>query len=122
MLLAVGVGGAVGACCRYGLAVALPSPVSTLVTNVAGCLFIGVLMAVITESGSPHRLLRPFVGVGVLGGFTTYSTYILDLYRTPSVLPVVLYGVGTIVAALAAVAVGLVLTRAFLRPRGDGTS
>lgn len=81
---AVALGGVLGAEGRYGLAEALPHrpgewPWATLVTNLAGCLFIGLLMVVLLEVvPRPHPLARPFLGVGILGGFTTFSTFALD--------------------------------------------
>ena len=42
--------------------------------NTSGCLLIGVLMVLIVEARQGHRLVRPFLGVGVLGGYTTFST------------------------------------------------
>jgi CrcB protein len=41
----------------------------------------GALMVTITELTSPHRLVRPFLGVGVLGGYTTFSTYCVNLQQ-----------------------------------------
>ncbi|MPY97225.1 MAG: fluoride efflux transporter CrcB [Actinophytocola sp.] len=122
MLFAVAAGGAIGSLARYGLAVALPTtpgafPWATLLANVVGCLLIGALMASLTEAGRPHRLLRPFFGIGVLGGFTTFSTYVIEVIDAGDPGVAVLYGVGTVVAALVAVVTGLVLTRAVLRPR-----
>lgn len=124
VLLAIGAGGALGSLARYGLSVALPYrpgefPLPTMLANIVGCLLIGVLMAMITEATAPHRLLRPFFGVGVLGGFTTFSTYIVDMIDAGdagSPLTAVSYGLGTVLACLAAVAVGLLATRAVLRP------
>ena len=83
VLGAIAAGGVVGAEARYTLGLALPHavgtwPWSTLLINVSGCLLIGVLMVVITELVKPHRLLRPFLGVGVLGGYTAFSTYAVD--------------------------------------------
>ncbi|WP_042381085.1 FluC/FEX family fluoride channel [Streptacidiphilus melanogenes] len=82
----VAVGGAVGACARYGLGLAWPVapdafPWSTLVINTSGCAVIGVFMVLITEAWTAHRLVRPFFGTGVLGGFTTFSTYAVDVQR-----------------------------------------
>lgn len=83
VLVAVAAGGVLGAEARWGLTEALPHadrawPWATLLTNVAGCLLIGVLMVLVVERGSAHHLVRPFLGVGVLGGFTTFSTFALD--------------------------------------------
>jgi len=54
-------------------------PVDTFVINVLGCFLIGALMVLITEVWSAHRLLRPLLGVGLLGGFTTFYTYTREL-------------------------------------------
>jgi CrcB protein len=86
LLAAIATGGILGAEARYGLGVALPHtdqqfPWSTLVINVTGCLLIGVLMTVLLRMPSPHRLIRPFLGVGVLGGYTTYSGFAVDAQR-----------------------------------------
>ena len=49
------------------------------VINVSGCALIGVLMVLVENVWTGRRLLRPFLGVGVLGGYTTFSTYVLDV-------------------------------------------
>lgn len=86
VLAAIAAGGAAGACTRYLIGQAWPTPAgafpaSTLVINIAGCALIGTLMVLITDVWSGQRLLRPFLGVGVLGGFTTFSTYAVDIQR-----------------------------------------
>jgi CrcB protein len=83
---AVAAGGVLGAEARYGIGTALPHrgtaiPWSTVLVNASGCLLIGALMVLLLELTSPHRLLRPFLGVGVLGGYTTFSTFALDTDR-----------------------------------------
>jgi CrcB protein len=85
-LTAVAAGGVLGAEARYGLTVALPYhggqfPVSTLLINVTGSLLIGLLMAWLEPQRSPHPLLRPFLGVGVLAGYTTYSGFAVDVQQ-----------------------------------------
>ncbi|MGY2061256.1 fluoride efflux transporter FluC, partial [Nocardia gipuzkoensis] len=80
LLATIAIGGSLGALARYGLAELWPTPPegfpwATFTTNVSGCFLIGVLMVLITDIWIAHRLLRPFLGVGVLGGFTTFSTY-----------------------------------------------
>jgi CrcB protein len=86
MLATIAVGGATGAGSRYLIGEGWPTsagafPVSTLAINVLGCALIGVLMVLITEVWSRQRLIRPFLGTGVLGGFTTFSTYTVDTQR-----------------------------------------
>jgi CrcB protein len=120
-LAAVSAGGVVGALARYGVQSALPgSPWVTLAINVSGCLLIGVLMVLILEVWPPHPLLRPFLGTGVLGGYTTFSTYIVDIQHLlagGAVATAVGYLLGTLLAALAAVYAGIALTRRLTRPR-----
>ncbi|QHC28127.1 fluoride efflux transporter CrcB [Streptomyces sp. HF10] len=107
----VAAGGALGACARYGLSLAWTTapdgfPWATFWTNLIGCAVMGVFMVFITEVWAAHRLVRPFFGTGVLGGFTTFSTYTVDIRRLveagrPGIGLV--YLVATPCAALAAV-------------------
>ncbi len=119
LLAAIAVGGELGADARYALERLVSSapgnwPWATWLINVVGSLLIGVLMGVLANMRRPHRLLRPFLGVGVLGGFTTFSTAMAEL---PQLLGAgqpglaVLYLVGTAAAALAATAAGLGVVR-----------
>lgn len=124
VVVVVAVGGALGATARYALTLAWPTPVggfpwATFWTNVIGCAVIGVFMVLITDVWAAHRLVRPFFGTGVLGGFTTFSTYAVDIRRlvdTGHPRTGLAYLAATLVAALAAVwlasvAARLVLTR-----------
>jgi CrcB protein len=113
---AVAVGGALGAAGRYGAGSALGgSAVGTIVVNLSGCLLIGVLTVLVGEVWAGHRLLRPFLGTGVLGGYTTFSGYALDAQRLivdgrPGAA--LAYLLGTVAGALLAVQLGIVLARA----------
>lgn len=115
----VAAGGAVGAVGRYGLALLWPTaagafPATTLVVNVVGCAAIGVFMVVLAEAWPAHRLVRPFFGTGVLGGFTTFSTYAVDIRRLVDAGHAgtgLAYLVATAAAALAAVWAAAALTR-----------
>ncbi|QYN40800.1 CrcB family protein [Pseudonocardia sp. DSM 110487] len=84
MLAVIAAGGVLGAEARYGVGALIPHtpdawPWSTLLVNLSGCVLIGVLMVVIIELMYGHRLLRPFLGVGVLGGYTTFSTATVEV-------------------------------------------
>lgn len=85
VLGAIAAGGVAGAEARYGLSLldraAAGLPWTTLAINVIGCLLIGVLMTLLGRAGRPHPLVRPLLGVGVLGGFTTFSGYAVDAQR-----------------------------------------
>ncbi|WP_405783245.1 fluoride efflux transporter FluC [Streptomyces sp. NBC_00859] len=86
VLAAVSAGGVAGASARYGASLLWPTadgafPWTTYAVNTLGCALIGVLMVLVTEGRTPHRLVRPFFGTGVLGGFTTFSTYTVDIRR-----------------------------------------
>jgi CrcB protein len=119
VLVAIALGGGIGAVARFGLAQALPTrsgqfPWGTFVTNVAGCFLIGVLMVLITEVLSAHPLVRPFLGVGILGGFTTFSTYAVEirgLLQPGSAGLAFGYLAGTLICAMLAVIAGVWLTR-----------
>ncbi|QEV21575.1 fluoride efflux transporter CrcB [Streptomyces alboniger] len=108
---AVAVGGGIGAAARYGASLLWPVaahdfPWPTLAVNALGCAVIGVFMVLITHVWAAHRLVRPFFGTGVLGGFTTFSTYAVDIERLVSgghARTALAYLALTLLAALAAV-------------------
>lgn len=90
-------------------------PWPTFAVNATGCFFIGVLMATLSGIARPHPLLRPFLGIGLLGGFTTFSTYAVQvdtLLREGQAVVALGYLVGTALVALLAVAAGWVTGRA----------
>src|SRR3982751_1366050 len=90
-------------------------PVSTWLVNTSGCLLIGVLMTVVTELSAPHRLVRPFLGVGVLGGYTTFSTATVggqQVALTGRAGLALGYLLGTVLAALVGATAGMTMTRA----------
>ena len=120
---AVAAGGALGALARYGLEVALPAepghfPWATFVTNVSGCFLIGLLMVIVAERWQAYPLVDPFLGVGVLGGYTTFSTYTTDVQRLTeagAARTALLYLAGTLLAALLAAYLGRVVMTVALR-------
>ena len=119
----IAAGGVIGALARQGLWAAFPHRAgafdwTTLGINAGGCALIGVLMTAITEVRHAHRLTGPFLGVGVLGGFTTFSTYIIEIQRSvTSGAPqtALAYLAATLAAALLAVYAGVAVTRLLSR-------
>jgi CrcB protein len=82
-LAAVFIGGTLGTLARYLLDTAQPTssghfPTTTLLINVSGSLAIGLLVPLTERVSGRVPLLRPFLIVGILGGWTTYSTLAVD--------------------------------------------
>jgi fluoride exporter len=119
ILSVIALGGAVGAVARHGVGVAFPAepygfPWATFAVNVSGCLLIGVLMVLVAR-WPHHALVRPFLGVGVLGGYTTFSTYAVDVHRLGLQVMTVIYLLGTPVVAVVATGLGMAVTRRVTR-------
>ncbi|QJE73184.1 fluoride efflux transporter CrcB [Aerophototrophica crusticola] len=85
MLLAIALGGAVGSVLRYlaitwvGQGLGAAFPYGTLAVNIVGSVVMGVLVQLSALVWSPGAELRAFLTVGVLGGFTTFSSFSLDV-------------------------------------------
>ena len=84
ILLVVAAGGALGSLGRWGVGHLLPwtvdrFPWATFLENVSGAFALGILMVLLLDLWPPNRYARPFLGVGVLGGYTTFSTYALEI-------------------------------------------
>lgn len=120
-VLLVGAGGAIGAMARYGVSVLIGRfwfssfPLATLVVNVLGStamgLLIGILVRTLPASGPDIRL---FVAVGVLGGFTTFSSFSLDtisMIERGELAQAALYIGLSVVVCLAGLYCGLLMTR-----------
>ena len=126
IIAVISLGGMLGAAARYGAGLAWPTPAgafpwTTFAVNLVGCALMGVLMVTLTEAYRSHRLLRPFLGTGILGGFTTFSTYAVDaqdLLAHPATATALLYLAATALGAVAAVGAGVVLARRLLLGTG----
>jgi len=119
VLATISAGGVLGALARYGIGEAWPHDPrnfawATWTINVTGCLLIGVLMVLIARIWPGQRLIRPFWGVGVLGGYTTFSTAAVDVLRAAPVTAM-LYLAATLVGALLAVWAGTALAETVIR-------
>lgn len=123
-LLLVAVGGGSGAVMRYLLGVQTMRafgtgwPYGTLIANVAGGLLMGVLAAGLAlRGGADQERWRLLLGVGVLGGFTTFSAYSLEvalMVERREWAPAAAYCVGSVVLSIGALFAGLLLTRRLL--------
>ena len=120
-LLAVALGSALGGSLRYLATLGVNAlmqrafPWGTLTVNVLGCLLIGVLHVAIAERGGEAESLRLFAMVGVLGGFTTFSSFSLDtllLVQQGAVARATAYVVASVLVCLAATVAGMALARA----------
>jgi CrcB protein len=109
---------------RYAVGLAVPHDVgafawSTFLVNVTGSMAMGVLVVWVLSMDEPHPLLRPFLGVGVLGGWTTFSSFTLDAHTMATdgrPLLAATYVVASFVVGLVAVGLGVTLgERAFGR-------
>jgi CrcB protein len=113
-------GGVLGALARWAVSEALPHspdawPWATFLVNLTGCLVIGVLLAVLLARFAHSTWLRPFLAVGVLGGYTTYSTFTVDVvHLTEAGRPALAAGyvLASVIGGVAAVVVGLLAGRA----------
>ncbi len=118
LLTVVGVGGALGTLARYELSAHLHTmgrygfSYATFLANLSGAFLLGLLVALIGRYWPRQVYLRPALGTGVLGGFTTFSTYLVetDLRLAHGHAPVaLLYVLGTLACGLVAAYAGLAL-------------
>ena len=122
----VALGGALGALARYGISgwvydrMGENFPWGTLVVNVVGCLALGLVIRWLQVSAlSPE--VRPFLTIGVLGAFTTFSTFSYEtvaLLQEGQWLRAGLYMGGSVVLGLIAMVAGMALATAFARAGG----
>ena len=120
--LIVFLGGGLGAAMRHGVNVAAARllgtgfPFGTLTVNVVGSLVMGLMAAWFAFEGSPSQHWRLFLTTGILGGFTTFSTFSLDtalLYERGELGLAALYVVAAVAAGVIGLFAGLTLVRHF---------
>ena len=108
-LLFVMAGGAIGAGVRHLVGQIASAPAATLIVNLVGGLLMGLLVGTLGRDGGALWL---FLGVGVLGGFTTFSAFSLDavtMIERGVAVQAMLYVLASVVGAMALFAVGLAL-------------
>jgi CrcB protein len=119
-LLLVAIGGAIGSTARYVLSQLLQRatgtlfPIGTFAVNCAGCLVFGAIAGAAEQRVHMAPELRLFLFVGILGGFTTFSSYAFESYallRDGQFLAASMNIVGQVVAGLAGVWIAMTLSR-----------
>jgi CrcB protein len=118
--LLIAVGGAVGALLRYGVDTTVTRwtggafPFGTLVVNTTGSFLLGLLFSVVVERSLLPPEVRPALMIGVLGAYTTFSTWMLESWRLVedgAFLHALANIGGSMVLGMAAVAAGIVVGR-----------
>jgi len=134
-IAAVALGGVMGALARAGISTAAPHhdaaawPWATFVTNLLGCLVLGVVLDWVdnrhttwkVEHPRRARLMRPFLAAGVLGGFTTFSTFSVEtfgLLRAHAIAPGIGYAACSVLLGVACVVLGRAVGAAAFGPSG----
>lgn len=118
-IAAIAVGGALGTLARYGVArmvVASPTGISwpTFLVNISGSFLLGVVITLVTERWPPTRYVRPFAAIGFCGGFTTFSTLMVEVarrFQTGHAGWAVGYLMASLLAGVAAAGLGVVAAR-----------
>jgi len=118
-VLHVAIGGAIGASARYLLgsaivrAVGIPQiPLAIMTVNILGSFLMGVFVVLAAQRGLTH--LSPLVVTGILGGFTTFSSFSLEavtLYQRGEVVLAGIYVGASVVLSIAGLVAGLALGR-----------
>lgn len=119
VLLGVATGGALGSLLRFAVGRLFPAapaalPWSTLGINVLGSFVLGLLAGASVARPEASPALRAFLGIGLLGGFTTFSTFSVEtisLAQSASLAKTGLYVVLSVLLAVLAAGVGFSLTR-----------
>jgi fluoride exporter len=127
VLAVIAAGGMLGASARYGLAQLMPTPTgrfpwATFWTNMSGSFLLGLLLTSLLERFPSTRLVRPFLATGILGAFTTMSTYQVEtalLIKDGHAVTGVTYGVGSVIAGLLLAYAGIAAGR-LTPPRHSG--
>lgn len=120
VLAAVACGGVLGSSARYGVGELFPTPRhgfpwSTFLINVSGALLLGTLVVLLLERFPPNRYARAFLGTGVLGAYTTFSTYMVEtvlLAKDGYAARATAYLLGSLVVGLFAVWLGIAIGHA----------
>lgn len=119
-IMLIAIGGAIGAILRYLVSIGVYGivgkgfPYGTLVVNVTGCLLMGFLATLLLERYAESAWLRSFVLIGILGGYTTFSSFALEtfnLMQREAIFAAMMNVFFSVFLCLIAVVVGFILAR-----------
>lgn len=119
-ILAIAIGGALGSVARFGVSTGIYAllgrsfPYGTFIVNISGCLAMGFLFVLFTEMFSNNTVMRAGVLIGVLGGYTTFSSFSIEtfnLIEQGEVMKASLYVVGSVVLSLLGTWLGVITGR-----------
>lgn len=120
IVLAVALGGAIGATARYWLAgligrwLGTGFPWGVMIVNILGCFVMGLLVEVMALKWSVSEPMRAFLTVGILGGFTTFSSFALDtatLAARHDTMATAFYVAGSVALSILGFYIGMILVR-----------
>jgi fluoride exporter len=125
ILAVIALGGFFGGLSRYGLGLAFPAhhgafPTATFAINVSGSFVLALLIVFVLEVWPPTTYVRPLIGVGFCGAYTTFSTWMVgvdQLISDGKSATAVWYLFGSLVAGLAATSLGMTTGRAVVAHR-----
>ena len=119
-IAAIGAGGAIGAILRHGVNVGAVQlfghgfPAGTLIVNILGSFLMGAFIALFAQSIQPSAELKMFLTTGMLGAFTTFSTFSLDFVTLMERGDMALaggYALISVICSILALMIGMVLIR-----------
>ncbi|MEN9017239.1 MAG: fluoride efflux transporter CrcB [Hellea sp.] len=122
-ILYVALGGALGASARYSLSLFISKfyvsdyPLGTITANILGSFFMGILVGWLSSKVNDVSNLMLFLGVGLLGGFTTFSAFSLEaftMYEKKDYGLLISYISSSVLFSLVALIIGLILARKVL--------
>lgn len=121
LILMIGIGGFIGTVCRYLLSLFVQNkflstfPFGTMSVNIIGCFLIGIIYA-LSDRGNISVEWRLFIATGILGGFTTFSSFsneTVGMLRDSQYGYAFLYVLSTVIIGILATFAGIFLIKAF---------
>lgn len=114
MIVAIASGGAIGAVLRHFTGVLISGVGATLTVNILGSFLMGVLISIFAHYWNPPQEIRAFLTVGLLGAFTTFSTFSLNvatLWERGDMLITMGYIFASVIFSILALFAGMIIIR-----------